>query len=534
MPALAELQSFPLERFLAGFFYTTNPSLAPATAALYPSHDFVCDRGLIQKRPGDVELQASPQTLSGRLQKTFDWIDKTGVYHLFLLTTTTLYHYNPSTGNFDTFLSGLHGTTPAVPQAASFFGKMLFFNGGDPVFESDGTLANTKIVTGAPVAYTGVVLGGRVVVGNVVSGGAGVVGPTVLAWSNSNDETNWTTGSAGQNVLDQDDNPVQRLVIPRAQQALIVRRHSVWTATLLDSSPYYDIESAAENIGTAFPDSVQVTPQGVVIAGDDNLYIITGTSPQPVGIAVREFMQSANLQYARQAVATTNLTKGQYILALAFGGDTDVIDQLVYNYVEGHISYWQKQNLTGLGATYALGSATIWSQLTQAWSAYGVTWQELAAIPAQHQTIYLKTDGRVYLESPVRKDRYNGADATYTMLYETPAFPVTPYAQTYTGQILDPTPAIVEMVQLDCTNLAATPTVQLGWSRGPGVAPAFSTARAKAIPTSGPSTGGLLFGFDTREAPYWQLLISDANVENLQIIRVTLWYRRRGAAVRAT
>jgi hypothetical protein len=54
-----------------------------------------------------------------------------------------------------------------------------------------------------------------------------------------------------------------------------------------------------------------------------------------------------------------------------------------------------------------------------------------------------------------------------------------------------------------------------------------------AIPTSGVRSGGVLLGFDTREAPYWQLTISDSNIdENPQVMRAILWHRRRGEKIR--
>jgi hypothetical protein len=40
-------------------------------------------------------------------------------------------------------------------------------------------------------------------------------------------------------------------------------------------------------------------------------------------------------------------------------------------------------------------------------------------------------------------------------------------------------------------------------------------------------------GFDTREAPYWQLTITDANIdENPQVMRAILWHRRRATKIR--
>src|SRR5205807_4765608 len=101
MPVFAELQPFVLDRFNSGFYCTASAETPPPDAALYPSYNFDLDQGILTKRPGDLLYQAAVQTLSGRVQRSFDWIDATGGRHLFVVTTTNLYHYNDGTDTFD-------------------------------------------------------------------------------------------------------------------------------------------------------------------------------------------------------------------------------------------------------------------------------------------------------------------------------------------------------------------------------------------------------------------------------------------------
>jgi hypothetical protein len=515
------LTPFVLEKFFPGFYYTANPTLPQPAAALYPSKDFSVDRGLLQKRPGDALFQPTAQVLSGRLQKAFDWVDPTGVRHVFVITTTNLYHFNTGTNLFDSFLSGLLGTLTIIPQATSFFGKLLIVNGGNGVIRTDGTLAGTSIIAGSPVGARSIIsLGGRAMtayIGNL---------PTKIQWCNSLDETNWTTGSSGTNTLDRDDDAIQRMVIFRSQ-ALIVRRKSVWTGTPLDVTPYYDFQGLSEGIGTYAPDSVQVYPLGILFLGDDNVYGLGGTAPEPIGLGAREFIQGINLTNAPRIVSTINLTQGRYYLAVPFSASTDPVDVLVYNYQEGHYAYWGKPGLTGLGSTYFSQPIT-WASLTSPWSTYTMTWAELGSTATQHQTLYLKSDGTVYQEGPGRHDVLSGVSSAFTTTYKTPLFPIAPKQEG-----ADPTPAVVEFVQLDCQPNPSTLTVQLGWSRAAGTPTTVSTARTVAVPTSGVRSGGVLLGFDTREAPYWQLTITDANIdENPQVMRAILWHRRRATKIR--
>lgn len=507
MPSLAEIQPVVLERFLAGWFYSDPPDFPPPTASLFPSINMIYDEGMIQKRPGDSNYQSCNQVLSGRLQKTFDWIDNSGNQHLFVVTTTNLYHYNNGTGNFDSFMSGLSGTPDIVPSACSFFGKIIFANGGDKLFQSDGTSGGTAHISTAPVLDGVAELGGRVI---------GFIQPTTIQWSNSNDQTNWTTGSAGTEILEHDEMVIQGMLNYRSQ-IMVGRLGSMWVITPTTSAPFYDFASLVDGLGTYAGASMASTPNGPVFLGPDNLYLLSSGSPQPVGIGARVFIQNLNLTFIHRSIGVVNPSTGRYYCCLPYGTDTDVIDLLMYDYQEGYVAYWQKVGLTGLGVTQVVQPLT-WASLTQPWSAYTVTWGELGARASQNRTLYLKNDGVVYQEDIPRQDTYNGGTQGYTMIHRSPFF--APYTQA--GLPTNPTPTIIEMVEVISQGIPCTASIRLGWSYGNPM-PTYTPFRTVSL-----LSGRNLLGFPTKEAPYWQYEIQHSNQnENCIIRRLNLWTRQR-------
>jgi hypothetical protein len=512
MPQYAEQTPFPIEKFLTGFYYSNPKNIPPPTAAVYPSSDFVYDEGMIRARPGDAVF--STTVLSGRPQIATDWVDGTGTRHLFVLTTTNLYHYDPNTQTFASYLGGLHGTPAIVPRAVSFFGQLLFCNGVDTLITANATSAS--LISGAPVGQALAVFGGRVLLGNITQGTSQY--PTMVKWSNTLDPTNWTTGSAGSVQLDRDDDFVMGMTTYRGQ-LIVARRKSIDVASLLPLSPYYDFEKLVEGVGTPAGASLAPTPLGLMFLGDDNLYLISGTTPQPVGAGARVFIQNLNQSVWGRSVSAVNASMGRVYLAVPYGSATDLSDVLVYNYQEGHVSRFVKSNLTGLGTTMMTAPLT-WASMTGTWQSYTITWGELGAFQAAPRTLYLRSDGYVYAESLVPQDMQGTTPASYTMTHLSPL--LTPGGQTPQG---DPTPSIVEYVEVVTRPVSAQLTAQLGWSTGTDQV-TFAAAVTKNV-----SSGRALFAFPTREAPYWQVQLQATTPNAPQIVRLVLWVRRRRSSL---
>jgi hypothetical protein len=420
--------------------------------------------------------------------------------HLLVVTTTTLYKYNSSTDTFDVLLSSIGGSDSNIPQAVDFYGRLIIANGGSSLIRYNGTTAS--FITESPSGATTVVaLGGRVMVGGFAAN------PSKVKWSDDLDETNWTTGNAGEATLARTDDRIRRLILWRSQ-ALIIRERSLWVASVLDRAPLYAFESLAEGVGSLLPGTAQATPMGVVFATLDNIYVVRGAVPEPAGISVQEFLRTVSAEHASKSISAVDLTHGRMYIGLPTGLDTKPQDLLVYNYVEGNFSYWRRVGLTALGVTYS-GKATLWSAMTRAWSAYQIPWASLSGREAEGVPLFA-VNGVIYKSVGERND----SGAAIPMVFRTPVV-------TTGGGAVDPTPSIVEAVEID-----GEPDVELDVSLGRGKSPSgvsFPETRRVTL-----QSGRALAWFSAREAQYWQVDIRNYDVNIApRIDRVVLWYRKR-------
>jgi len=437
-----------------------------------------------------------------------------------VVTTTNLYHYNDGTDTFDSMISGLLGTAALVPRAASFQGKLLVFNGGNKVIQSDGTVGGTSIIATSPVLTAGIVFGGRVV---------GIAPPNTVTWSNSGDSTNWATGSAGTQPLDNDLDTVQGITRFRSQAA-IVRLNSLMAASVLDASPYYDFEYLGEGIGSGAGATLIETPTQVMFIGPDNVYGAAGGAPQPIGgPRMQKFIQALNPTMLSRSMAAINPREGHIYFAVPFSANTDVTDVVVYHYPEDHFEYWTKANLTGVSVTQKTRGIT-WSQLTSPWSSYTQPWSELSGSTGVPTTLFLKGDGVVYKQGEVGQDNGGNGPVAYLAVYRTPMFnPLT--GQVQPGQVVPstytiPSPVVIEMLEILSEPVAATVSVRVGWSYGTS-AVTWTPFRSASL-----ASGRILLGFATREAPLWQIELNHGAIQEIpRIRRITAWYRARRRSV---
>jgi hypothetical protein len=494
---IRNLRPYVLTNFSSGWFYDTTGAVAPHASAVPPSSDLTFESGVVAKREGEEEF--SSQVLDGTILAMFDYVTLDGTRYLLVLTTTTLYRYDPSADEFVAMLTDLNGSPSVRPSWVNFYGEMLIVNGADPIIRVQGTTAS--IVEGSPRAKAITSLAGRVIVGNI--GGVSPQ-PAGVQWSAFLDPTNWTTLDSGSAVLGRSDDPIQALV-PWRTQVLVMRRSSVWTVTPLDSSPFYAFDPLVEGLGTVGGGTVSVSVIGPIFLADDNIYLVKSAVPEPAGRAFKEFTKLLNVQVAGRFQSVVNPSLSRYYLLVAQVGSEDTSSMLVYNYNDGFMTLWNKEGVTSVGVTL-VAKSLVWSAATFPWSSAILSWSELGASSTRYSTLYGRDDGRVYRESGFR---------------DTQCVFRTPLLDFDTKE-----PKVVEAVELIGSESPASLQVRLGRSLGK-TDPVFTPYRTVTM-----SEGRALVWFSPSRSVYWCVeVVSSVPSDVFSIREVRFWFRPGGGPV---
>lgn len=118
-----------------------------------------------------------------------------------------------------------------------------------------------------------------VVIGNTTTGT--VNGTNVVAWSDINDETNWSTNQSDSQELQGNGGHIQKIV--GGEYGVIVQENSIWRMDYVGAPLIFQLNEVETNRGTQSPNSVISYGNSVYYLGQDDFYAFDGSGSQPIG-----------------------------------------------------------------------------------------------------------------------------------------------------------------------------------------------------------------------------------------------------------
>lgn len=199
---------------------------------------------------------------------------------LFAGGSTKLFKYNPSTTNLDD-VSKIGGYSTQGWNATQFGKTVIVANNSEKLqawtLGSSSSFADLSAT--APVAKYVTVVRDFVVAGYLDAG----TNANKVQWSDINDETNWTSGSASQSdyqIISQ-GNSING--ITGGEFGLILMDTSIVRMTYIGSPYFFQFDVISNNLGCIDGGSVTQYGQTTYFLSDDGFYSCDGTSVTSIG-----------------------------------------------------------------------------------------------------------------------------------------------------------------------------------------------------------------------------------------------------------
>lgn len=211
--------------------------------------------------------------------------------------------------------TALSGTRDKWVTATCWGSNIIFCNQVDRPYTLDPVGLTHTILATAPVCRQLTTYNGRVVASYILTGGTF---PSRIQWSIKNDSTDWASAGSGfEDLISSPGGFVDQQVgvYPISDTfALVVRSSSIWGmgVTGYVDAPF-SFSFMYPGLGTLAPQSVVVSPLGIILLGIDDVYIISQTGYSPIGTAIRDQLITL---YSPYAIGAYNQKTREYILFL--------------------------------------------------------------------------------------------------------------------------------------------------------------------------------------------------------------------------
>ncbi len=372
----------------------------------------------VRKR-GGTEPYGTATAITGRIQRFTSFVRDDGIAKVLALTTTGMFSYE--NGTWTARFSTASGTADVVCNSTAFQYKAIMANYFNKLIEWDGYSASAVELTDSPVCRAVSNLGGRVLAGNIKQGA--FVRVNRVAWSDFLLSNVWSGGTAGEaDLLDTDDEILS--MVRFRDQVVILRRKSIWTASVAEAPIYYRFERQHEGTGIYAPGTAVPTQVGVIFLGPDDLYIFTGSGVYPVlpkEFSLRRLIEErVSLDAMKKAVASAFPSRGQYWLALSSGdpaGENNLV--VVVDYLN-RVAFPFELKWSGLGVAEVEESPDTWSRFDVPWSSMDQPWSAYRAGVREAMLGANAGETQPLIYSKTLRDRVGAQDVAIPATWRTP------------------------------------------------------------------------------------------------------------------
>lgn len=320
------------------------------------------DIGVKRSRNGTQLLGAvAAEPVMGIVQ----FVTGSGIGFILRFTTARLQRWNALTSLWVDVQTGFTGGTSDYWAYTAYNNTLLFSNGVNGLWEYAPMTGTVQQLTQGPSCKHLTVVGGRV----VASACNGQEFTTM--WSVKNNSHDWTgIGSGTEDLLSTPGGQVDSVlgVFPITDDtSLMARTNSIWMVTETgDPEAPFNFRRLHHKLGSRSRHSIDVVPGGIVMVGNDDIYLVGVDQPVPIGTLIKSKLAGVDLTKA-QGRYRSRLK--QYWVTL--GGD----EVFVYSFLDkgwSRLKYpfdvrWLEESIFYYGGTTWDEQATTWDAAVGTW-----------------------------------------------------------------------------------------------------------------------------------------------------------------------
>jgi len=309
--------------------------------------------------------------------------------------------YNTGTTAWDditksaTDWTGTEGTT--YYDSTVFNDKLLITNQVDAIQQYTGTGLCTDL-SGPPKAKFIESFNNYVVLAHIIDGGTTY--PAKVQWSDTGDETDWTTGNAGSHTLDDEPDPIIGMRVLN-ESIVVYKANHIYIGRLIDTINVFQFYHVISGVGLLNNRCI-VSHNSVhyFLGSDGQIYGFNGTRVEGLGDEVRDQIFSRlntdrlNTCHARKDTRTREI---QFYITVA--GNNWPTEVYKLNYETGAIFLDEVDNVT---ATMTFKDATVadedWDSDSATWDSDTTRWDDSLGGSGFSFKLIAKADFGVYKE----------------------------------------------------------------------------------------------------------------------------------------
>jgi len=290
---------------------------------------------------------------------------------------------------------------------------LTFTNEIDSIRKLTGA-ANSADLGGTPpkcrymVAYQS-----YLILGYIIDGGS--VFPSELAWCDTADPENWTTGNSGNAFLVADGENITGMGLS-GPYFTVHMESSISLGYGVTTSDVFRVERKNTGIGTAAHQTIKNIPNaGQIFLALDGVHIFDGNAaPLVQSKIVDEIREGINPAYIKQSTSVLVRELDEYWLAVPMGSQTVPETIYKYNYRTGDWYKDSRPNLTAI-STYVDSDESSWDSMTGTWDDHSERWDLLTLREANPVVIIGDSTGvSTQRELDTASDNTSAIDAYYT------------------------------------------------------------------------------------------------------------------------
>ena len=322
---------------------------------------------------------------------------------LFGGSTTKLYKFNATDLNMDNkSKSGGYGGTGRW-SFAQFGNVILAANGHEKIqsWELGVSTLWADVAAAAPAAKYVSVVRDFVVAANIVDY------PNKIQWSNINDETNWTAGSASQSDYQLIAEGGNITGMTGGEFGLIFLERAIYRMSYIGSPLFFQFDAISRNLGCIEGSSVAQYGNITYFLSDDGFYMCDGRTVTPIGAEKidRYFYSTFNLNKSDTMSATVDPVRKLIIWNYPTVGGARAL--IIYNW---QLNKWSRAETD---VDYVASAAST-----------GITLETLGSLYPNIETVPASFDDRIwsggkYVLSGARGTRivtFTGLNATANLI----------------------------------------------------------------------------------------------------------------------
>lgn len=330
-------------------------------------------KGKLETSPGRTAF--IPDTLVGRPLKILAWEADNGDLKVNVRTHQKLYKIDPASGVLTdiTRLAGDYtGSVDQMIDQVAAFNHHLSVNGSaiDNPQKWDGVAANASDIAGTPpkagtitAALTYLLLGDT------------ATSVRDIAWSDSGNFENWTTGDAGSLTLFQGPGRILRL-LPLGETVIAYRLNSIHILFFVGAPFIWGQRQIVSNQGLVAPRAVVDLGGQHIYWGTDNVYLFNGANRKGIADKVIDEMKTSfDPSFRNNILAFADFTDREVYFVYPKAGDAGVPKQAwVWSWATGA---WRQEDIVATAAgSWRRRLNDSWDNRVGTWDAQTDTWDQ--------------------------------------------------------------------------------------------------------------------------------------------------------------